>query len=469
MSRILLELTVDTAHKPRSFRRNVISSAGSTTLGSLAQLVLVMVLSRVMSGLDYAGFLTAVALVAVADMASDFGTRIWAMREFALKGASRNTFFVSLLTKLFYSAAVAAVVMTIGPHILIIPWQDILICVFIAFTQPATDPSLWYFRGRERLDLEALAVVLYRVGCAVILALLAYLGVTLTLLLAAWLAVNVLRITAVISSAPLRFVFKPGSEAGNSGIYFSLVRRVLPITFPIGVAFILVTLYQRLGVLSLNAMHLTHQVALYGTAFSLVGAAGFIAVSITNATFPALTRAIESGDFPAASDLLLKKFSLITLFFVPMACLGLVFSPLAIAFLYGSGYRDAGLVMVLLMPGLYISSLNFGAKYALNAISLNWYDVTATLISIVVFTAVFILPLHMQKAGQAAVGWGIGESTGLLCRYGFLRLNSRMTVRRFWAFMALFAGLFILSFLLQGMGVSLRNAVLARAHFVLHR
>ncbi|MGB9430438.1 MAG: oligosaccharide flippase family protein [Gammaproteobacteria bacterium] len=459
-------MSADAAYKPRSFRRNVLFSAGSTTVGSLAQLALVMVLSRILRANDYAGFLTAVALVAVGDMASDFGTRIWAMREFALKGVSQDTFLVSLYSKLTSSVIVTVIILLLGPHALIISFPDILICIFIACTQPATDPALWYFRGRERLDLEALSVVLYRVAYALVLACLAYLGVPLTLLLIVWLGINVLRITAELTSTPLRFVFSPGS---NTLIwYFQQVKRVIPVTFPIGAAFLLVTFYQRLGVLSLNALRDTHQVALYGTAFSLVGAAGFIAVSITNATFPALSRAIEAKNMAAACDLIFKKFSLIALFFVPMTCLGILLSPLAIATLYGADYRDAGFVMVLLMPGLYISSVNFGAKYALNAINMNWQDAVATVISIVVFMAIFFIPLNIQKSEQAAVAWGIGECLGLLLRYSFMRLKGGLKIRHFWFFILLFIGLFALTFLLKGAGLSLRDEVLASAHHLLH-
>lgn len=459
-------MSIEASYRPRSFRRNVLSSAGSTTIGSLAQLVLVMVLSRILNSDDYAGILTAFALVAIGDMASDFGTRIWAMREFALVGESRDTFFVSLLSKLCYSGIVAIVILLIGPHALLISFSDILICVLIAFTQPATDPALWYFRGRERLDLEALCVVIYRVGYALALAVLAYWGMPLTLLLLVWLGINLIRIAVEMSIPPLRFIYTSGVKTFNW--YWQQVRRAWPITFPIGMAFLLVTFYQRLGVLSLNALHDLHQVALYGTAFSLVGAAGFIAVSITNATFPALSRAIEARNLPAAGDLISKKFNLITVFFVPMACIGVLLSPLAVAVLYGANYRDAGFVMVLLMPGLYISSVNFGAKYALNAVKLNWQDVSCTVVSIGIFLGLFSIPLEVQKSEQAAIAWGIGECMGLLSRLGFLRWKGGLKIRRFWVYILLFVGLVVLAFLLKDTGISLRDVILAKVHLLLH-
>lgn len=451
-----------TMTQPKSFRRNVVSSASSTVIGSLAQLALVMILSRTLKGADYAGFLTAFALVAVGDMASDFGTRIWAMREFALRDEAQESFFVAVFSKLFYSAIVACIVVVVAPIVLILSLKNILLCVFIAFTQPATDPALWYFRGRERFDLEAIHVVVYRVIYALSLACLAYFGMPLTLLLIVWLTINVSRIIVELINVHLRYVFQPAAHPLSW--YIEKVKKVLPVTVPIGAAFLMVTFYQRLGVLSLNALGDVRQVALYGTAFSLVGAAGFIAVSITNATFPALSRAIESKNIDRASSLIFKKFSLITVFFFPMALTGIVLSPLAIATLYGTDYRAAGFVMVLLMPGLYISSINFSAKYALNAINLNWHDLIATVISLVVFIVAFLVPLQIEKAQQAAIAWGLGECVGLVSRYGFMSNFGKLKIKYFFVFVLLFFVLFAFTFLLKDAGVSIRDIVLARLH-----
>lgn len=453
--------------RPRSFRRNVIASAGGTAVGSVAQLILIMILSRTLGVRDYAGFLTAAAVIAVGEMGSDFGTRIWATREFALQGASREIFYTGLWSKLVYSAIVALIIVLIARHTLTLSLTDIIICVLIAVTQSSTDPSLWFFRGRERLDLEALAVVLWRVGYMLLLAWLAHLGVSLTWLLIGWLAVNVTRVVATLASRPLRFVFTHGVHTGN-GTYGN-VARVLVIAFPIGVAYLMVALYQRLGVLTLNDLDTSRQVALYGTAFSLMGAAGFLAASITHAAFPALTRAIESRQYAAVNDIVYRKLILISYVFVPVAALGTILSPLFIALFYGSAYRDAGMVLALLMPGLYISSINFSAKYTLNATGLNWFDTAATGISIAVFFAILCMPLDIQKSELAAIAYGLGETSGFVGRYVFLRLRSSIRISRVWIYLGSFTFLFVLTLLLRNVGVALRDVVLSRVLPMLHR
>jgi hypothetical protein len=69
-----------------------------------------------------------------------------------------------------------------------------MLSVLVAATQPGTDPFLWFLRAKERLDAEAVVVLISRVVMALSMIAAALLGCHLTTLLVIWLTCNVLRI-----------------------------------------------------------------------------------------------------------------------------------------------------------------------------------------------------------------------------------------------------------------------------------
>ncbi|MCA9049077.1 MAG: hypothetical protein KDA89_10145, partial [Planctomycetaceae bacterium] len=62
---------------------NVLSNLAGNTVNSVLQLGLLLALARLLNTSTYAAFLTASALIGIAEISSDFGTRLWATRRFA--------------------------------------------------------------------------------------------------------------------------------------------------------------------------------------------------------------------------------------------------------------------------------------------------------------------------------------------------------------------------------------------------
>jgi hypothetical protein len=113
----------------------------------------------------YAAFLNATFLVGLLEMASDYGARIWATREFSVSESPRSVLKNSVYCKVFYTL-VSALALSLIPFNTLTAF-DFLLSVLVASTQPSTDPLLWYLRGRERLDIEAVVVLAFRVIVAI--------------------------------------------------------------------------------------------------------------------------------------------------------------------------------------------------------------------------------------------------------------------------------------------------------------
>jgi O-antigen/teichoic acid export membrane protein len=321
---------------------------------------------------------------------------------------------------------------------------QILLCVAIAATQASTDPLLWFLRGRERLDVEAIIVLIYRLLNAAFLCTVIFFTRSINWLLLGWLASNVVRMACesllpqtrlLVQSTYRKFIFD-----------FIAIKKAITLSLPVGIAFLLIALYQRLGVFALGIRGDLYTVADYGVAFTLVAPAGFLATSITVSAFPRLVRAVEANDFAAASIFVRKKLMLISAIFVPCCLVGLLVSPIIIYLLYGARYQSAGILMVLMLSGLYISSITFALKYTLNCVHLNWWDAISVSVGIVVFLAITFSAPRGQQAQYAAAAWCIGEGVSFLVKSFALRRDGRIVqTGAAWIFMV-FVSILLLSF-----------------------
>jgi len=404
-----------------SIYRNILSNAGATAIGSLVQLVLILSLSRWLEVKEFAAFITATAVVGLGEMSSDFGVRIWATREFATKATSDGILGPAFLAKLGFSVFLVAIV-------LVFPFQllndeQALLAVLIACTQPSTDPLLWFMRGKERLDVEAVVTLLWRIGYAAILGALALLGSDVTLLLLAWLLCNMIRVW-VEWYVPLLTVVRSGRMFEGRGFGLQ-VMNVVRLSFPIGFAFVVMALYQRLGVLMLGEISQPEPVAHFGAAFTLVSSAGFVATSITVSSFPRLAKAAAADDWMQVSEIANHKLWLIMMVFFPACLIGIIVAPWVVSILFPASYAPTSLVMMVLLPGLYISSINFALKYLMNTLRHNWVDAMSVLIGITVFVAIILSAQKDMLLQMVGLAWGVGEAFIFMVKWWVLQKDKR--------------------------------------------
>ncbi len=398
------------------FGRNVISNAGGNAIHGGLQLALLLVLFQLLDDTACAAFITATYLIGVLEMASDFGGRLWATREFSLSQTPRLVLSQSLRCKLFYTVLSAVVLFLLPRNTL--TTSGFLLSVLVAATQPSTDPFLWFLRGRERLDAEAMVVLMSRIVMATGMMLAALMGSNLTELLLIWLTCNILRMLAESRLAVVRPLFE--GSLPNDARSLKTTANTIASTFPVGVGLVLVCLFQRATPFLLEAFATARDVKIYGTAFKLVNTSGLIATAVFVSSFAILAKAIETNDVERIKAVIRRKLMLVTVVFLPVCVLGILFSvPFSHMFQH-HGLREVAQITALLMPGLYLSCINMGLKYTLNAYALNWLDVGAVVLGIVVLTLVTVFHGGLSWRVAAALGWGLGETTLLVVRLGLL-------------------------------------------------
>ena len=427
-----------------AFKRNLISNAGATAIGSAAQFLLILALPNLMSVDAFASFLTAVAVIAIGEMASDFGSRIWAIKQFAISSHPRSDFFSVIVAKGVYSFGLALLVLLLPFNLL--GWQQVILITCIAITQPSTDPLLWYLIGRERLDIDAAVKVVWRLSNIFLIFVFAYEGAKLLDILLVWLSTNLIRIV-IVWNFSITYPIKHGKVDGR-GI-FTASFNVLRLSFPMGIAFLLMTIYQRLGVLLLGKVASVHSVAIYGIAFTLVASAGFVATSITLSSFPKLSKALVNEAWLEVNSVVERKLMLIMMVFLPVCIIGGWVSPWVISSFYSKDYMEASLVMFALLPGLYISSINFALKYLMNALELNWVDAFSAAIGILVFTCFLIIPSWEDVTVIAGWAWGLGEACIFLVKWFAIKQAYTQSSLKLGKHFLIFAVLYGSSFLLS--------------------
>jgi O-antigen/teichoic acid export membrane protein len=446
------------------FRKNFIADSSATAAGLVAQLLLIVVLARVLDTRAYSGYILAASLVAVGEMCSDFGTRMWAIRQTALGMDLRAGLRPILLTKLAYTALFAAGVALLVGHT--IPAAGRCLIVAIAFLQPSTDPILWQYRGREQLYVDASITFAWRVGAAMLMLLAAWLSRDLILTLAAWLIANVTRVALEIAWLRLRAppaAAQPHAAPSHAALELPSAGALIREVFPIGCAFVLMSLYQRVGVFALSRISDATAVAVYGTSFSLVTVPGFFAVSVSSALLPRLSRSVHTRSFAEATGTLDRGLALIAALSAALCLAGVMAAPWVFDLLLPARYYEGHLVMQILLPGLYVSSLSVLLKFCLNALSLNTHDAVASGLGIVVFVLVMVVPHWSVPSWGAAFAWNVGELSIFIARALVMARDGRLRMGRVVRLGLLYA---VLALVCYPLG---RAAEGLHAQFPLHR
>ena len=411
------------------FGRNILSNAGGNALHSVMQLGLLVALIRVLDDRSYAAFLLATFLVGLLEMASDYGTRLWATREFSFASSHRLILQRACASKLFYTvvcgfAAACMPLNTLDPGAFVL-------CVLIASTQPSTDPLLWYLRGQERLDVEAGVVLGFRTLVTLGMLATAWVGGGLYVMLLIWLGGNLARIftesqfrltAPLFESAPTAPASRPSPQAVAST---QTVAQTIAYVFPIGTAFVLTALFQRATVFLLDIFATPQDIKFYGTAFKVVSTSGFVATSIFVSSFPRLSKAIAQADAAAIRQVVKRMLSLVTMVFLPLCVVGILATVPVSRWIPLDDLSQIARIAVLLMPGLYLSCINMGLKYTLNAFELNWQDVAAVMVGMAVLTLVTVFHGPFSWSEGAAIGWGAGEGSLLISRLLLLWKHKR--------------------------------------------
>lgn len=437
------------------FRINFLVDSGATTLGLLARLLLILFLARVLATEEYAGFILANAVIAVGEIVSDFGTRTWATRNYALGwGLNEGLRFI------FATKACYTVLFGVGVYLLLGAQLSIGVClliVLVSLVQPSSDPVLWLFRGREKLYLEGLFTLYWRLGASVAMYVVARATQELFWILMAWLVTSLIRLATELLWIKWRKMEPRAAKNSDGSVSLPQMLKLSRQVFPIGCALVFMCLYQRVGIFALSRMTSATTLAIYGTAFQFVAVPGFLAVSVANALFPRLSRSVHAGDSATSKRTVSQGLAVIAILFGGISLLGAVVAPWVFQLVMPKSLYAGHLVMQVLLPGLYISSLSEFLKTCMNALSLNAHDAGASALGILVFVLVLCVPHWRLPEIGAALAWNIGEAAIFAQRAAIMARDGRIDVRRTMELGALYLAVIAVTFVIAPLSNGLHD------------
>lgn len=449
MTPVILKKLVHRVVSPaweRQVAVNIVASTCGTVLGQLLQLLLIFWLARTSNLPTYAAFLSATAWVAVLEKFSDFGGRIWAVQRFCTVGDARAVLVICLQTKILFTLVAAAISLLIPSNQLGMMLMGIVLLV--AFLQPDTDPLVWYLRSRERMDIEAALFVAWKtvvllgvfvvVGCF---------GMGIEGILITWMAASILRIIVESRLKQVRRVFYSESRSHPSGVAF---RHAIAAMLPIGAGSALLALNARMGMLSLEATGSELDVAIFGSAYIVIAAAGIFGSVITIALFPKLCRAVSAHDSGGSAILIQQSTTWIGAVYLPLCGIGMAASIWIAPFLFGENLYSTGPIMVLLWPIAYLASLNFALRMTLAAYGRNHLEILALVSGILVFMLAYRIPLHEALSLVAAAAWMLSELAVFLIKAYFVSKDCPQARSAIWSTLGIFGILVIVAVLILG-------------------
>jgi len=383
------EEPVDT---PKGLRvgRNALALMAGQVVYSLLNVAAMALLGNALGPHGYGDYAFYYALIPLFASASDVGIGIIVTREVARdRSVAPRLMGDALLAKAAVSGLLLAVVLSVA-WTLLDPGRAALVSLVAAtgLIDPGQDPSIWMFRARERLHLEALLLVISQLVWLPLLGLAVLTRAGLPEFLGAATLAFAVRLTLGAIILVRRFgrpEFHP---------QWARLRRLLADGLPFGIAMFGTVLYGRIGLLMLKMLATPADVGYFNVALMLSQPLNFVANVIGIAILPIVARDSHGAREDLRRDLVLNfKWQALTA--LPLSVgLFLLSRPVVAILFRGRTFEPAAAGLQLLSLGLTVMFLNLAFRYLLAALNRQRYYLRAILWGIVVNLAlcVFLVP-----------------------------------------------------------------------------
>ena len=380
--------------------RNTAFRAASQGLTALINLGGMVLLGNYLSAAGYGQYAFYYALIPLLASVADLGAGVIVTRD-----ASRDAGEASRLLgdALLLRGSVAVVLLLVVGAVSAVTLAPadallLLLATAAAVLDFGQDVSIWMLRAAERLDLEAVLLLVGRTAWILGIALGVALGATLPVLLATAVGAFLLR-TWVGTTMLSRLGLHPS---------FSLSRaRLVQLAtegWPVMVSLLLVVLYGRVGVFVLKALATDTDVACFNVAYLLSQPFGFLGSALAMAVFPAFARlgAEAAADLAAPLRAAFKYQLLLSL---PLGAGLFMLADRIVPLLFheSAGYGSAAAAIGAMALALPFVFFNLQSRYLLAAVGRQHVYLWGVAVGLLV--NVFGCLLTVPKFGVTGAAW----------------------------------------------------------------
>jgi O-antigen/teichoic acid export membrane protein len=398
--------------------RNVSLRLASQAVAALINLAAMVLLGRTLSAHGYGEYAFYYSLIPLIGSAGDAGVGIIVTREIA-RDRARGPLL--LADAILVKAGLGLVLVTAlaSAWRIFDPARAALVSLLAvtALVDVNQDPSIWTLRAHERLDVEALLLIVSQVVWFAVLAAGVWLHAGLPALLAAATVAFAVRLV-VGAAIVVRRLYRPRFRPDRARLMGLLARGL-----PFGAAMAAVVLYGRVGVLVLGAFATAADVACFNVGYLLSQPFGFVASAVTLGAFPRLARGARGAPDGLRSDLR-RTYRYVLVAAFPLTIGLALLAPALIEMLFhGRGFERSALALRGLSPALPLIFLNLASRYALAALDRQERYLRGVFAGLVVNAGLCAALVPLRGFMGACIAYVAAELTiWLVCQHALAHL-----------------------------------------------
>jgi O-antigen/teichoic acid export membrane protein len=401
---------------PAGVGRLIALNASALTIGRLLTagigIFSVGITSRYLGVELFGTLVTVTVFTTMLTALSDMGVSVIGAREIAKRPHETQRLLSSLCTiALGLSLFAGAIGLLLGYLIYSAPDERLEregIAILILLPLPLTvlaAPAGAYLIATQRAYIGALASTLASVAMALALALTVVLDRGFTVVLIAYALQAIVGAAVIVTYTFRKIRFRPSWD-------IALLRQLLRWAVPLGLVYILSSLYWRIDIVLLSLVGSEQAVGVYGLAYKVVDILYMLPLLVMVTLLPEFARSAKD---PARRDELVQKASTVMeVAVVPLLIFTIAFADEIVAIAGGEAYEGAAVVLQILMAGVaagFFRAVFAQALIALNRQSWLMYATGALLVANVALNLALIPTLG---ARGAAVAFAATEAVGLV-------------------------------------------------------
>lgn len=338
---------------PQSVTRKIAYNTAVQVIGKVVILLLAAIsfgiLTRYLGPEGYGKFTLTLVYLSLFAIAADLGLFTIAVREMS-KDESRMKEIVgnTLSLRALLSVVVLGIAIGIG---FLLPYEpDVRVGIAIAaisqFFGLLNSSLVTVFQTKLRMEFSVIADIIGRLaslGAVIIVAMEGY---------GFYAVVATAGLGQLITFAATTFLarrYVSISFLGNTRLW----KELLVESIPLGLALVVSQVYYRVDILILSFLRSTREVGIYGADFKVMELLLTVPGFFVNSVFPVLIKRLDEGG--ARAKLLMQKaVDILLMFFIGVACGGIVAAPKVLALIGGKEFVEGAYALqILLFSGIF--------------------------------------------------------------------------------------------------------------------
>src|SRR3989344_4029337 len=322
----------------QTITKNIFWLSLSQIASRLIRASIIIYAARILGAAEYGVFSYALGLAAFFTIFADVGLTQILTRETAQKPEQKSNYFAtSMFLKIILLAGTTLLIIFVAPYFSKIEAAKILIpfVALLTIFDGIRELSIAFLRGMERMELEALIIILMNVMITVSgFLILSYVANAKALTLSYAASTGLGAATAII-------ILRKEFRKIFSSFKKELVRPIIKSALPFALVAFLGAFMLNTDLIMLGWWRSAEEIGFYSAAQKIIQVLYTLPAIIASSIFPTISRFVGQNKHEETKSLTERSITSILMIAVPLALGGVILGKSIITFLYGQEYLPA--------------------------------------------------------------------------------------------------------------------------------